>query len=399
MREQYKKLFDSIREYIKALDKENMKEVQGEGGAKEESPDEKLAKDFLNDFQTKGVETNESSQVLPPATTEFKYLLRVLDDTSFDEGVIPYSEITRIIFQSSQIELLDMLEDYFEENWSYYITRHDVNSDLKKKFLKLKEHIGLSTLQRSHIGERLDDKFESFEEKHSQVTRELDGYKKQIDDFNESISLIEEEVRGRYERLITQFISILGIFAAILMGAFGSIQSFTSIFNNADDIPIGKILVVSSIGGSAVVLILFFLFNGISKLTGFKLSSCNCHLKKRRKSVFERLSETVKTTLLGSKEEEEDICSCSIMEKHPSVVLIHYLLYFISITGFILIYVNENSNFSSLYHSPLDIWLTVLVTYGGTSLFLILLHVGFISKKRNEKWYLQFVPKRAHSSE
>lgn len=65
--------------------------------------------------------------------------------------------------------------------------------------------------------------------------------------------------------MITNFITILGIFAAILMGAFGSIQAFSSLFDNAVFLDLGKLLIISSVGASSVVLILFFLLNGIAE--------------------------------------------------------------------------------------------------------------------------------------
>lgn len=97
--------------------------------------------------------------------------------------------------------------------------------------------------------------------------------RKDYSDLKKQYSELKNEANKQYQSILAQFIAILGIFAAILMGAFGAIQGFTSLFSNAHKLSMGEILIISSIGASSIILILFFLLNGISKLIGRSLWS------------------------------------------------------------------------------------------------------------------------------
>ncbi|UQW81389.1 hypothetical protein [Staphylococcus edaphicus] len=72
--------------------------------------------------------------------------------------------------------------------------------------------------------------------------------------------------------MTSNYISILGIFAAILMTAFGGIQSFTSIYQN-NSFPLDDSLLIACIGFIGIILLIFLLMNSIAKLTGKKLDS------------------------------------------------------------------------------------------------------------------------------
>ncbi|MGR9047559.1 hypothetical protein ACQ4XT_02750 [Halobacillus faecis] len=366
---EYQSFFASFRKYIKKLDSSYMDQPS-------EDPD-----NFLDEMSKSNSPTpKKEAPYTPLAVEEFKEMISILDKTEFIEDVIPYSEITSIIFHDTQPELLGALEKYLELNWEDYNKKlpPDVRlkTSLKRKFLKIKEHVGLSTVQRNHVNLRLSAKLDKVNKDMSDLEKKMKGYKDLLADT-------EDRVQKKYDDIITQFIAILGIFAAILMGAFGSIQGFTSMFNNAASLPVGKMLVASSIGGSAVVLILFLLFNAVSKLTGKRLSSCNCHMRRKKKGILQQGF----SALFGGEESEDEVCKCSLFDKHPSVVIIHYLLYFISITGFVLIYLDESSLFASVFTSPISIPATVLVTYIISTLSLLLLHIGFVTKKKGQVWY------------
>src|SRR5699024_3864448 len=239
----------------------------------------------------------------------------------------PYSKITKILFSEIQTELLDIFESYLQENWFNYIsTVGDIDDDLKRKYLKIKEHIALSIVQRTHIDKRMTNKLKEFDENYKKVNESFNTFEEKLKD-------IQKEVKNKYDNIITQFIGILGIFSAILMGAFGSKQGFTSIYNNAHILPIGKISIVSSIGCSAVIFILFFLLNAISKMIGSNISSCDCYNEKKGSpGIFQSLKKSLRNAYVGS----ETVCTCSLFEKHPSLVIIHYALFFIAVSGFSL---------------------------------------------------------------
>lgn len=102
---------------------------------------------------------------------------------------------------------------------------------------------------------------------------EIDKVKSDYHLLKSDYEKLREDANEKYENLTTHFITILGIFAAILMGAFGAIESFSDLFSNAHTLSLGVLLIISSIGAASVLLILFFLLNSIAKLTEKSLAS------------------------------------------------------------------------------------------------------------------------------
>lgn len=72
--------------------------------------------------------------------------------------------------------------------------------------------------------------------------------------------------------MVSNYISILGIFAAILMTAFGGIQAFTSIYRDNKFNLIDSLL-IACIGFLGILLMMFLLLNSIAKLSGKRLDS------------------------------------------------------------------------------------------------------------------------------
>src|SRR5699024_4154438 len=79
------------------------------------------------------------------------------------------------------------------------------------------------------------------------------------------------------------FISILGIFAAIMMATFGAIQGFTAIFSNENNYSLTTIILISCFGLFALISILYILLYSISRLIdkelGHEVWSNNIFLK------------------------------------------------------------------------------------------------------------------------
>jgi len=98
----------------------------------------------------------------------------------------------------------------------------------------------------------------------------------------------------------------LGIFAAILLASFGGLTVISNILKEMNT-PLGKILILSSLSILAVLIIIFLLLNGISKLTGENLRNCSC--------------------------KPGEVCKCSLYEKHPTLFVSAVALIAIFIFG------------------------------------------------------------------
>lgn len=180
-------------------------------------------------------------------------------------NLLPYSAVSRFVYNDNTEDILyfiefleEKIEKEFEEN---------KNQELFEKGLKLIEHLELAKHQKDFLFEEHDSKINQLESISNHNLRSFNRLKK--------LYKITNDLQEQNQKMTNHFISILGIFAAILMGAFGAIQGFTSLFSNAHKLSLGKILIISSIGASAVILILFLLLNSIAKLIEKPLShSC-----------------------------------------------------------------------------------------------------------------------------
>lgn len=206
--------------------------------------------------------------------------------------LIPYSSLTEIIFKNDmKKELLE--NDEINESSFAEILESRLELFIVKHF-NIKENIRKSKNIDSCIDEDIllyseDDLYkvdveliESFQDKiiicfkiieHIKlaISQKEGLYVKQKIEINELTKTITE-TKEVYDNMVSNYISILGIFAAILMTAFGGIQVFTGLFNN-NKFNLIDSLFLSSFGFMGVILLIFMLINSIAKLTGKNLSS------------------------------------------------------------------------------------------------------------------------------
>lgn len=271
-----------------------------------------FSKDFMEDFDLgMEIEALQSSEVA--ASTEgnqsntrklnkkFDQFMEALEETTFVHHIIPYDKITKCVFENTPVEDLDeFTKDLHSRGNLYFSTKEETggksvpSADTKEElnsermYYKILRHIDLALVQKYTLM--------------SMQMKEIEALRREQQQLINRYDQLKHEAETQNRNMLTQFITILGIFAAIMMGAFGTIQGFASLFANAQYLSMGKILIISSIGASSVILILFFLLNGIAKLTGRSLWST----KKTDGTLF---------------------------EKHPSLIIIHGILISISFVG------------------------------------------------------------------
>ena len=135
--------------------------------------------------------------------------------------------------------------------------------DISDSIKKLYDHVNLDVariefskkLLSSNSGEELERKLSALDNK----TKELQSSQNKIDqhlfNMSEKISNSEKE-----------YISILGIFAAVVLAFTGGIAFSTSVLNNIDKVNAYRIIIVALIIGLVLVNVLFGLFYYINKL-------------------------------------------------------------------------------------------------------------------------------------
>lgn len=371
------KVLDSLESYLKSVD-------EFQRGKKTNSASDsldQLEKDIsFDNSKTKKTEVNPEHK-----SKSFSQFIMSIENVDFEEDVVPYTLITKLIYKETKYnrELFDMLADTLMSDWTNYKKdKSKVSPETSRKFLKIKEHIGLSIIQRNHISDRLSDQLEETQNK----LKDMDGKFKNL---SKSLDLVEQQAQEKADKLVVQFITILGIFAAIMMGTIGSFQSFASIFSNAENIPIGKTLIISAAGASGVSLILFLLLHAISKLTSFPLSNCDCQKRKKGKqSAIGLVAASFRKSILGEDSESEPKCTCSLFNKYPTIFIVNYLFYYIAVTGFIFMYFNFNAYFGM---TPWKHWIVVIGFYLFVTAILIMVHRYLINKDSNEKSLYKFI--------
>ncbi|HEC2181960.1 TPA: hypothetical protein R1940_000510 [Staphylococcus delphini] len=146
-------------------------------------------------------------------------------------------------------EIID-IEKITEEDKSSIIVIH-----------KLIEHINLAISQKRGLYEKQKKEIDS-------LSLQLNTIKIKAE---ESLSRYNE-INQKQNEIVSQYISILGIFAAILMTTFGGIQAFTSIYKD-NSFNLVDSLLIACIGFLGILLMLFLLLNSIAKLSGKNIYS------------------------------------------------------------------------------------------------------------------------------
>lgn len=296
----------------------------------------------------------------------FEFFLEKLN--SFDIEMLPYSSASRFIYQLPEDDeeyffndLVGLAEKYFEkykdENLYIKFTKFYEHLDLassQKAFLYIEQQQQLSQLvekmnQVREIVKSYDEKkesleagikeFETVKTKFEELSTNVEQFNPKIKKYGLELQEFEkkfEKVEQSTEQITVTLISILGIFAAILLGAYGAIQGFSNIFANAADMNTGKILILSSIGGSAVLLILFFLLSSIAKMTDRNFGN-------------------------GGN---------AFVTKHPIMFYSHCLLFIVFSCGAVLELINSNV-------TPDKSWLWIII------LLLVIIQILFVASTKS----------------
>lgn len=184
---------------------------------------------------------------------------------------LPYAAVTNFIYGHkdtqdfayfNSIYLSHLL--YYKEHYIFSVCNHCQQGQC------VEEHVYCPGCENS-----IKVAFKVYEHMHL-AQQQLDSFfHKHQEDIEEIQSNLEEleELKAEIKEISSSYISILGIFAAILMGAFGAMQGFSSLFENASELKMSKLLVISGVGGLTVIAILHMLLHSVAKLSGRSIRS------------------------------------------------------------------------------------------------------------------------------
>lgn len=175
-----------------------------------------------------------------------------------------YSAINAYLIKKVEgdINKIDQITENLKE--IYYSLREIENKkDLSDKIFKLYDHINLEVIQLKFIANTEN----SIRETSKSIQQAKEEIYNKIEETGKSIQQAKEEIQSELSKHQTNYITILGIFAAIVLSFVGTFTFSTSVLQNIDRTNIFKLTFIILVIGFFIVNILFLLFKFLCKIT------------------------------------------------------------------------------------------------------------------------------------
>lgn len=206
---------------------------------------------------------------------------------------------------------------------------------------KITDHIELIGIQVNRMDsgvKEIDQIKEKLTEDIAVLKLEFETKKEEFDDLSRRTTKLNDKQDAavkKAKKVQKEFVTILGIFATILITTFGGLTSLASIFNNINNAGTGKLILLGSFVIFTVMLIVFLLLNGISKLSELNIRSCGCKVNSP--------------------------CNCPISKKHPTLYLVTVMLIMTSLLGLSEYLIDYNLLFTGVEDWTLVLFLGVII--------------------------------------
>lgn len=193
--------------------------------------------------------------VLPKLGDYFQLIFKKYED-------IDYTLMYRMVSHSSlTYEDKDVILQILIEVESQVFQR-----DHKKMLTKMRRHFSLSHEQKANF-DRLNDKFNSDLLKSEKALIKVQEDLVKANDYLEDIEIKTETLENESSKIYAQFVTILGIFTAIVISVFGGLSIVNGVFEKIDDTPMWKIVLTGSMVSILILCLLFLLTRWISTIT------------------------------------------------------------------------------------------------------------------------------------
>jgi hypothetical protein len=172
-------------------------------------------------------------------------LFGIYNDTEFRHS---YSDVTMYLFNitGTDYSQLDTMVSRIK-----VIIEEMPNSEAKKRIFKLYDHLNLELVRLKYLLPKIQDTNEKMQEAANKV--------KDLTDQTKNIKKNADDMQKHY-------ITILGIFASIVLAFVSSLAFSTSVLQNIDKVSIYRLIAVISLIAIFVVNILNFLFSFIKQI-------------------------------------------------------------------------------------------------------------------------------------
>lgn len=187
-----------------------------------------------------------------------KRFLECLD--KIDRKFLPYHTLTQFVYDPDEER---QISDFATIIYDTIKNNDSIDNETKDKALKVRQHLLLAEQQKNSLYHEQQDEIRAINSSITETNNDMDESQKKL-----------KETKKTYDNMLSQYISILGIFAAILMTAFGGIQAFTAIYSD-NTFSLVDSLLIACVGFLGILLMMFLLLNSIAKLSGKSLDSNN----------------------------------------------------------------------------------------------------------------------------
>ncbi len=187
--------------------------------------------------------------------------LNKLQCVAFPGDILQYSRISEQIFNKKYSYTYEEVEVLAEKIsnlvGSYFKSQLDEDQRLKKRFYKLVDHMKLASFQLGEIAQVSKEKLDKLDLKISESNAALETYnEKLIDSINDT--------KNEQSKIYIQFVTILGIFTAIVFSMFGGLKLLEFTLSSIQGIATWKATVFFSMFAIATLSMLFLLMRWVS---------------------------------------------------------------------------------------------------------------------------------------
>lgn len=202
--------------------------------------------------------------------------LSLLQEIKFPGDVLQYSKVTETMFNNREFDGVENIsERLLRITEKYHKQKLDSDTKLKQRFYKLIDHIQLASFQMGEISQHFREESQKLSTDISHSQAELAAMKDEIKVTNIQFENFSDEL----SKIYAQFVTILGIFTAIVISVFGGLGIVNGVFEKINETAVWKILLVGSMASLAVLSMLFLLTKWISSIV-------NITFEKRSKNTL-----------------------------------------------------------------------------------------------------------------
>lgn len=194
--------------------------------------------------------------------------------SKFDSFVLEKYSLKHHFNKELDIDMneIEDLDSIYGDNSFIELDEIEIDINEIKIIYKMFEHIELAEAQKLNLFIHQKEKLKSISHSLDSQNEQLEQQERLVKSQNKKIKKQQKLVKSNekiYSKVMSSFISILGIFSAILMGAFGGIKGFTSLFSTNKNLI--DLTIIATMGFIMLMIFTFLLLNSISKMTGEKL--------------------------------------------------------------------------------------------------------------------------------